>query len=178
MKGIRFFLVVMCGMILVGGVGYWLHQVSQGEAVTVNEILIGERAAQKLYVKLKSVGGRPLHISKINIGALVNFDLNIGASMNYTFLEDIIVPPRTTVAIMIPDTYCGGKVTVKTLEGEPATGDGGTVVVEGVWPEQAQVDPNAPWVATGAPSVTIYGPEDNVVWSGIMLGFISELPDL
>lgn len=112
----------------------------------VLECMITERAPQKLCVKLQSVGGKPLRISK----------MNMLASINYAFLEDII-PPRTTAIILVPDAYTGGRVTVKTLEDHTAIGNNSMVVVEGDW--SAHVDPKEPWKPTGAITYSdkIYG---------------------
>jgi len=167
MKSIKLSLIIAVGLILVGGVGYWLYQVSQGEAVTVLECIIAERAPEKLYVKLKSVGGKPLRVTKININGWVN----------YTFLESIIVPPGSTVAILIPDTYAGGKIKVKTLEGEQATGDGFMVVVEGTWPWD--VDPDEPWKPTTPITYggTMYGSEDQMLWHSESVNKSPDLPE-
>jgi len=164
MRSIKFFLIIVLGLIFAGGVGYWLYQVFQGESVTVMECMIGEKAPQKIYAKMKSTGAKPLEISKISVSGI-----------NYTLLENVVVPPGTVVAILIPDAYAGGRVSLKTLEGEEATGDGVSVVVEGTWPED--VDHNQPFDPSLYYGVTIYGSEDKELWTSISVNVAPELPD-
>jgi len=168
LKSIKFFLVVVLGLVLVVGIGYWVYQLLQAESITVLECMIGEKAPQKFYVKMKSTGGKPAEITRIAVW-----------SMNYTFLENIVVPGGTTIAILIPDTYAGGKTTVKTLDGEPATGDGTMVVLEGAWPEEVWggFGPDQPYDPSTYYSVTIYGVEGKRLWTSISVNVAPELPD-
>jgi len=115
----RIIIVIVALVIVSAGVVYQLMRPTEG--IDIKFILGHGSNPQKITIELKCTGTQPAYIHRI-----INFPMSI----NYTFAEDIVVPPGSEVRITYPSP--GGEVILETLSGEPAAG-GGIAVMEGNW---------------------------------------------
>lgn len=114
----RLLIVILC-VVIASAVGIIYQFTRATEGLEIRLMLIHGRNPQKVTIELKSTGNKPAQIYKI---------IGMPWGINYTFSEDIIVPPGTSVRITFP--VLGGRVILETLLGEDATG-GGIAIMEG-----------------------------------------------
>jgi len=114
-------IVVILVLVVIAGAGVVYQFTRPSEGLDVRLILGHGSNPQKVTIELKCTGTQPAYIYKI-----INFPMSI----NYTFAEDIVVPPGSEARITYPSP--GGEVILETLSGEPVTG-GGMAIMEGNW---------------------------------------------
>jgi len=115
----RIIIIVVVITIVAAGLAYQLMRPTEGIDI---RLIVGHGSnPQKVTIELKCTGTQPAYIYKI-----IDFPMGI----NYTFAEDIVVPPGSEVRITYPSP--GGEVILETLSGESATG-GGMATMEGNW---------------------------------------------
>jgi len=137
----RTIIIIVVAVVIAGsGLIYQFTRPSEGIDV---KLVVGHGSnPQKITIELKCTGTQPAYIYKI-----IDFPMDI----NYTFADDITVPPGSEARITYPSP--GGNVILETLSGEPASG-GGIAIMEGNW--------NLTWIESqgGKPNsfpVTQYG---------------------
>jgi len=118
-------IVIILVFVVIAGAGVVYQFMRPTEGIDVKLILVHGSNPQKITVELKCTGNQPAYIYKIL--------WTWGYTINYTFAEDIVVPPGSEVRITFPSI--GGDVTIVTLSGETASG-GGTAIMEGNFPPE------------------------------------------
>jgi len=115
----RVIVIAVVIIVVAAGVAYQLLRPTEGIDI---KLVVGHGSdPQKITIELKCTGTQPAYIYRI-----IDFPMNI----NYTFAEDIVVPPGSEVRITYPSP--GGDVIIETLSGETTTG-GGIAIMEGNW---------------------------------------------
>jgi len=114
-------IIIIVVAVVIAGSGLIYQFTRPSEGVDVRLVVGHGSNPQKITIELKCTGTQPAYIYKI-----IDFPMSI----NYTFADDIIVPPGSEVRITYPSP--GGNVILETLTGEAATG-GGIATMEGNW---------------------------------------------
>jgi len=128
----RLLVVILVVVIVSGGVVYQLTRPTEG--IDIKLMLVHSSNPQKVTMELKCTGSTAAHMYRIS-----GFGVSMtgqptevtGGGINYTFTEDLVVAPGSSVRVTFPSA--GGDVTMETLSGEPSTG-GGAAVMEGNFP--------------------------------------------
>jgi len=125
----KLIIVIIVVLVVSTAVIYQITRPTEG--LDVNLMLVHSSNPQKITLELKCTGSRPLQIYRISgfgVSMTGQPEEVTAGGINYTFAEDIVIPPGSKVRITFPSG--GGEVIIETLSGEPAT-RGGVSIMEG-----------------------------------------------
>jgi len=125
----RLIIVIIAVVIVSAGVIYQFSRPVEG--VDVKLMLVHGSDPQKITIELKCTGSQPAHIYRITgFGESMTGQPEevTAGGINYTFAEDMVVPPGSEIRITFPSG--GGDVIIEALSGERPTG-GGASIMEG-----------------------------------------------